>query len=40
MKIRPVILCGGSGNRLWPNKKNIKQNNLLILVIGLYLEKP
>ncbi|MDC0937824.1 sugar phosphate nucleotidyltransferase [Pelagibacteraceae bacterium] len=20
MKIRPVILCGGSGNRLWPNK--------------------
>ena len=27
MKIRPVILCGGSGDRLWPNKKNhqIKQ---------------
>ncbi len=22
MKIRPVILCGGSGNRLWPNSKN------------------
>ena len=22
MKIRPVILCGGSGTRLWPNKKN------------------
>ncbi len=21
MKIRPVILCGGSGTRLWPNKK-------------------
>tara|TARA_B100000902_G_scaffold396211_1_gene456639 strand:- start:1278 stop:2480 length:1203 start_codon:yes stop_codon:yes gene_type:complete len=21
MKIRPVILCGGSGNRLWPNIK-------------------
>ena len=21
MKIRPVILCGGSGNRLWPNQK-------------------
>ena len=21
MKIRPVILCGGSGNRLWPSKK-------------------
>jgi len=22
MKIRPVILCGGSGNRLWLNQKN------------------
>ena len=22
MKIRPVILCGGSGSRLWPNEKN------------------
>jgi mannose-1-phosphate guanylyltransferase len=22
MKIRPVILCGGSGTRLWPNSKN------------------
>ncbi len=22
MKIRPVILCGGSGTRLWPNFKN------------------
>ena len=22
MKIRPIILCGGSGNRLWPNQKN------------------
>ena len=21
MKIRPVILCGGSGTRLWPNRK-------------------
>jgi len=21
MKIRPVILCGGAGNRLWPNSK-------------------
>jgi len=21
MKIKPVILCGGSGTRLWPNKK-------------------
>ena len=22
MKIRPVILCGGSGTRLWPNQKH------------------
>ena len=22
MKIRPVILCGGAGTRLWENKKN------------------
>ena len=22
MKIRPVILCGGSGSRLWPNQKH------------------
>ena len=22
MKIRPIILCGGSGTRLWPNSKN------------------
>ena len=22
MKIRPVILCGGAGRRLWPNSKN------------------
>jgi mannose-1-phosphate guanylyltransferase len=22
MKIRPVILCGGAGTRLWPKSKN------------------
>ena len=22
MKIRPVILCGGAGTRLWENKKH------------------
>ena len=22
MKIRPVILCGGEGTRLWPEAKN------------------
>ena len=27
MKIRPVILCGGAGTRLWPNqiKRQAKQ---------------
>ena len=23
MKIRPVILCGGAGTRLWPDKKKV-----------------
>ena len=22
MKIKPVILCGGAGTRLWPQSKN------------------
>ncbi len=22
MKIRPIVLCGGAGNRLWPDQKN------------------
>ena len=39
MKIRPVILCGGSGTRLWPDKKHHQPNSLLILEIGRYLEK-
>jgi len=36
MKIRPVILCGGSGTRLWSESKIIMQNNSLILVDGAY----
>ena len=37
MKIRPVILCGGAGTRLWPqSKNNLKQNNLLTLEDGAY----
>ena len=37
MKIRPVILCGGAGTRLWPqSKKNFQLNSLLILVDGIY----
>ena len=39
MKIRPVILCGGAGTRLWPNSKNHQAKQFIILVIGLYLEK-
>ena len=29
MKIRPVILCGGSGNRLWPNKGKNKPKQFI-----------
>ena len=31
MKIRPVILCGGSGTRLWPDQKHYqpKEKSLL-----------
>jgi mannose-1-phosphate guanylyltransferase len=39
MKIKPVIMCGGAGTRLWPQSKNNLPSNLLILVVGLYLKK-
>ena len=29
MKIRPVILCGGSGTRLWPNSKNYQAKQFI-----------
>ena len=29
MKIRPVILCGGSGTRLWPDKKNYQAKQFI-----------
>jgi mannose-1-phosphate guanylyltransferase/mannose-6-phosphate isomerase len=29
MKIRPVILCGGSGSRLWPYKKNYQAKQFI-----------
>jgi len=29
MKIKPVILCGGSGTRLWPNKKKHKAKQFI-----------
>ena len=29
MKIRPVILCGGSGTRLWPNKKKYQAKQFI-----------
>ena len=29
MKIRPVILCGGSGTRLWPNKKKFQAKQFI-----------
>ena len=29
MKIRPVILCGGEGNRLWPNTSNAQPKQFI-----------
>jgi mannose-1-phosphate guanylyltransferase/mannose-6-phosphate isomerase len=29
MKIRPVILCGGSGTRLWPDQKNYQPKQFI-----------
>jgi mannose-1-phosphate guanylyltransferase/mannose-6-phosphate isomerase len=29
MKIRPIILCGGAGTRLWPNSKNHQANQFI-----------
>jgi len=29
MKIRPVILCGGAGTRLWPNKKKYQPKQFI-----------
>jgi mannose-1-phosphate guanylyltransferase len=28
MKIRPVILCGGAGTRLWPDKKKTSSKTI------------
>ena len=29
MKIKPVILCGGAGTRLWPQSKNNKAKQFI-----------
>ena len=29
MKIRPIILCGGSGTRLWPDQKNYQAKQFI-----------
>ena len=29
MKIRPIILCGGSGSRLWPNSKKYQAKQFI-----------
>ena len=29
MKIRPVILCGGAGTRLWPEAKNYQAKQFI-----------
>ena len=28
MNLRPIILCGGSGTRLWPKSKHYLKNQL------------
>ena len=38
MKIRPVILCGGSGTRLWSDKKHHQPKQFIDLEIGRYSE--
>ena len=29
MKIKPVILCGGAGTRLWPNQKKYQAKQFI-----------
>jgi len=36
MKIKPIILCGGEGTRLWPESKKNIQSNLLKLMEKVY----
>ena len=31
MKIRPVILCGGAGTRLWPKKSKHQAKQFIVL---------
>ena len=39
MKIRPVILCGGAGTRLWPNSKNHQAKQFIDFGSWTLLEK-
>ena len=29
MKIRPIVLCGGAGTRLWPGQKNYQAKQFI-----------
>ncbi len=29
MKIRPIVLCGGAGTRLWPNQKKYQAKQFI-----------
>ena len=29
MKIRPIVLCGGAGTRLWPDQKNYQAKQFI-----------
>jgi len=39
MKIRPVILCGGSGSRLWPNERKYQAKQFIDFGNWTLLEK-
>ena len=37
MKVRPVILCGGAGTRLWPNQKIHQAKQFIDLARAVYI---
>ena len=39
MKIRPVILCGGEGTRLWPKTKITQPKQFIDFEDGICLRK-
>ena len=39
MRIRPVILCGGAGTRLWPDYNQHQAKQFIDFGAGHFLEK-